>query len=1282
MKIHKLIIENINCIVGKWEIDFDNSDFAGQKIFAVTGPVGSGKSTVLDSICLALYGETSRCAPNTKCGTENVVNIKQNIGRAEIMFTVDDTTYISSWSQKKNGTVNMSLKKRSKDSSEFVLESDKVTGTKSRIEKIFGMKFKQFTQAILLAQGEFRRFFSASAKERAELLGNITGKLLYQKLPAEADKKFKEIKQQVEELERQSNDPNMLNEEVWRENQDKINTCQARNNELEEQLNIWAEQLKVVSTCKDARNNLLKAEADLRSCQIIRQEAAPQFVLLEMAERADRAKVEYSQYVDSKKRLEQCKGVYLDCQNKMEIKEAEYRQAVKNEQICESYKRLWHDSFLQVKQICTVSADEARTLESLRQESAASLQRKIKLENINQNNSKSINESNLKIERLRSDLREEAHQLYNVICSVDRQAALFLQQEEDNLQNIESEIEKHSRLGQMKAAELDSFLQGQTEAQFLSRENGLLQAKENWNELQSEFSRLVELIGQIRQVSSDLADNKCACDAKLEQKLQQQKILEQKRAELNAAVLRWEKARDIDELAKYRHFLLERGGACPLCGAEEHPYLANSKFDEQYRADLECAAEQKYQLEQTVQNIESLCQELARQVDLFEAARGNLLSNFKEKSRTVQAYISKLSRIMENTSELCSAWKELQKAVVNLAQGVSSDICKLESSQVGLLCKAADDCGKQVGNKVTQANQMWQSFSENRHKLAILKDEKSQLDSIVFTYKENLGKRRNLKSRVGEMLHRLQEKYSQYESIMETETASSTCKSAEVVDNSTEELDGATIAESLSECLRQLDQFETIRCQCNDQVLNLKHDIIRCEENIRQNNEDMAVIEDSLNRINSQGFELSDKLKAELDKLVVVWSESCSKSGLNENLPQLESKVSQAVFTSVLDKFSSQKDYFESQFNESRYKLSKSEAEMKRAQDNLQEAERSCQEAEYQKQVKFSTFEDKLSELGFDNEAVWQNSRLADEVQISELHHRLQEIDSKLIKAQANWEMASHKSQQADMAVKNIDDSPEALENKIAEGKREAKQIQQEIGAISLVLELHDKAKTKKMSLAGELNRANKELAKWKLLCNVLGSINGNDLNKFVQSLTFRILLAKTNERLQDFTDRYELQVQADNSIAEEQSSEEGQIYDQSLDFEVIDKYQSAVRGSGNLSGGESFLVSLSMALALSDLASTRRDLNSLFLDEGFGTLDSETLSVVLSALDKLGSSDKMIGLVSHVAEVKDNIAVQLELERSGDGTSRLVGHNMKVCLLHSADSVDKKARSSSKKRK
>ncbi len=162
----------------------------------------------------------------------------------------------------------------------------------------------------------------------------------------------------------------------------------------------------------------------------------------------------------------------------------------------------------------------------------------------------------------------------------------------------------------------------------------------------------------------------------------------------------------------------------------------------------------------------------------------------------------------------------------------------------------------------------------------------------------------------------------------------------------------------------------------------------------------------------------------------------------------------------------------------------------------------------------------------------------------------------------------------------------------------------------------------------------------WQHLNGLIGSADGAKYRKFAQGLTLDHLVHLANLRLQRLHGRYQLARRAGGE----------------LEMEVIDTWQADVaRDTRTLSGGESFLVSLALALALSDLVSHKTRIDSLFLDEGFGTLDPDTLEIALDALDSLQSGGKAIGIISHVEAVKDRIPVQIRVRKGvGLGYSAL----------------------------
>ncbi len=164
---------------------------------------------------------------------------------------------------------------------------------------------------------------------------------------------------------------------------------------------------------------------------------------------------------------------------------------------------------------------------------------------------------------------------------------------------------------------------------------------------------------------------------------------------------------------------------------------------------------------------------------------------------------------------------------------------------------------------------------------------------------------------------------------------------------------------------------------------------------------------------------------------------------------------------------------------------------------------------------------------------------------------------------------------------------------------------------------------------------------KWELLKKYIGDAAGNTFSNFAQSLTLSNLIGLTNLRLSRLSDRY---------ILDKPRNDADTLF-------VLDTYQgNAPRAVTTLSGGESFTLSLALALALSDMASRNVRIESLFIDEGFGTLDPESLESALLTLERLqAESQKVVGVISHRFEMKDRIPVQIRVEKGEDGNSRIV---------------------------
>ena len=250
-----------------------------------------------------------------------------------------------------------------------------------------------------------------------------------------------------------------------------------------------------------------------------------------------------------------------------------------------------------------------------------------------------------------------------------------------------------------------------------------------------------------------------------------------------------------------------------------------------------------------------------------------------------------------------------------------------------------------------------------------------------------------------------------------------------------------------------------------------------------------------------------------------------------------------------------------------------------------------------------------------------------------------QQLDNEIIEATANIKTAANIVDGLRHAPLT-DLSVDVIQETLAQVQAEITTSTQRQGEIKALFKADSSRRTSLKVLLKDIEDKESVCTIWGHLNSLIGSREGVKYRKFAQGLTLDHLVYLANQQLEHLHGRYQL---ARKSKGE-------------LELEVVDTWQGDVsRDTKTLSGGESFLVSLALALALSDLVSHKTSIDSIFLDEGFGTLDGETLEIALDALDSLNASGKMIGVISHVDALKERIPVQLKVSNSvGMGFSSL----------------------------
>lgn len=219
----------------------------------------------------------------------------------------------------------------------------------------------------------------------------------------------------------------------------------------------------------------------------------------------------------------------------------------------------------------------------------------------------------------------------------------------------------------------------------------------------------------------------------------------------------------------------------------------------------------------------------------------------------------------------------------------------------------------------------------------------------------------------------------------------------------------------------------------------------------------------------------------------------------------------------------------------------------------------------------------------------------------------------------------------------------EVLELQLNTIKNDHQKLIAQLAQTTEKLRHHTAQELRAKELQSALKLAYKQLQLWQTMNDLIGDATGNKFSNFVQELTLEQLIAFGNRRLSGLTDRYLLTLP--------KTADKGGDTLQVIDLHL----GQTVRAVATLSGGETFKISLAMALGLSDLAARNVQIESLFVDEGFGTLDPEALNDALSVLETMQhESGKSIGIISHVSELKERIAAKIKLVPVGNGYSRV----------------------------
>lgn len=1234
MQIQAIRGGNLASLSESFEIDLASEPLRSAGLFAITGETGAGKSTILDAMCLALYGICPRLSGGINDDVPDVTGttIKSNDPRtilrrgashgfAEVDFVASDGVgYRAMWGARRargraGGRLQNVERALVRIEDGVVLESQ-ISAVKDRVTAITGLTYDEFRRTVLLAQGDFDAFLRANTTERAALLEKVTGTELYREISKRVYVLHEEARNALEKLELQRAATPALTdgtrEALHAESESLGREIQA----LIAEIKVVDADLKSHEACRQAREKVASAqtaEATARNAVTAAEHDRARFGRIEVALML---KAEHARLTGAQKKMEELAANERDARQNQEaagkaldkateeLRKAE-QELTRAEDLYRSFEVDWSWATTLDSQIAT-AAKEVAEAQRTRDRAAKSQGEAIAyLETLGAENERVQDaQSTALTQKARVP---EAHLLADRWAEIEElltERAMVQETVRDAhtaaaaaMASIETSEKSLGALAEADKTDRDAI----SELEKVVEEVSARLEEIGKRDPQTQMDRLVAGDGCLREMIRAARDHaRSVADAveaarriktQTEEQNRQIALLKQAEEDLTTAettVTALEKPLDraeaaaSEQAARLRQHL-EDGVPCPVCGSTNHPIHQDSTLAE-------------------------LARDMRRQIEDARRTANAARSSQADSGRKADAAKLAISQAEEMARQAGGAAKEAESLYAEtLERATATGLKDLPQGPVGAeeplagLRGEIEEHRREISALINEQRTLREQIDADRK--CVAKISRAIETRVEQREIENrtLAKFRTTASVEDQKIREAQERVRRIDVAITPALAAVNVTLAQL-DEAPEVVRGK-LAEVATWWRRQVTAQEMAEAQLKDLAPKL------------------ATAEANSTAAQKALDEQARILAAREAALKALQDERGQLLGGEETEPHRTRHNDMRLAAARV------KEDARSVVSDARSRKAGADERLQTCLDSQGPARAELNEAR-------TDLAAQLDSAGFD-EAELAALLAAGAPEAARLRDALKKIDDDLTRAISA--VAERTADLHSLLEKGLPKQSEEELGGLKLEKEDARDTKRErTGAILDQIRADDELRQRLQGLDQKIVEARALRDTWAAVNDTVGSRQGGKFAQIAQAMTLSLLVERANHHLGDLKPRYQL-AQGGEDLA----------------LNIIDRDMGdEIRSTQSLSGGERFLISLALALALSQMGSRGALASTLFIDEGFGSLDAESLDIAMDSLETLQAQGRTIGVISHVEAMKERIPIQLRVTRRGAGAS------------------------------